>query len=163
MLDLSALVPVDLHYQVNKLLSDYVECIDDDRLEEWPQLFVEDCLYQVIARENADRGLPTSAMYCDSRGMLRDRVVALRHANIYAKHYYRHVLSNVNVKGVQDGEVVVQSNYVVLQTLVEGDTKVFNAGKYLDRIVATPDGLRFKRKVVVFDTYRIPNLLVTPL
>jgi len=52
---------------------------------------------------------------------------------------------------------------VVLQTLVEGDTKVFNAGKYLDRIVATPDGLRFKRKVVVFDTYRIPNLLVTPL
>ncbi len=163
MLDLSALVPVDLHYQVNKLLSDYVECIDDDRLEEWPQLFVEDCLYQVIARENADRGLPTSAMYCDSRGMLRDRVVALRHANIYAKHYYRHVLSNVNVKGVQDGEVIVQSNYVVLQTLVEGDTKVFNAGKYLDRIVATPDGLRFKRKVVVFDTYRIPNLLVTPL
>lgn len=163
MLDLSALAPVDLHYQVGKLLSDYVECIDDDRLEEWPQLFVEDCLYQVIARENADRGLPTSAMYCDSRGMLRDRVVALRHANIYAKHYYRHVLSNVNVKGVQDGEVVVQSNYVVLQTLVEGDTKVFNAGKYLDRIVATPDGLRFKRKVVVFDTYRIPNLLVTPL
>jgi anthranilate 1,2-dioxygenase small subunit len=163
MLDLSALVPVDLHYQVSKLLTDYVECSDDDRLEVWPQLFVEDCLYQVIARENADRGLPTSAMYCDSRGMLRDRVVALRHANIYAKHYYRHVLSNVNVKGVQDGEVVVQSNYVVLQTLVEGDTKVFNAGKYLDRIVATPDGLRFKRKVVVFDTYRIPNLLVTPL
>ncbi|WP_448510754.1 aromatic-ring-hydroxylating dioxygenase subunit beta [Immundisolibacter sp.] len=163
MLDFSALAPVDLHYQVSKLLTDYVECIDDDRLEDWPDLFVEDCLYQVIARENADRGLPTSAMYCDSRGMLRDRVVALRHANIYAKHYSRHLLSNVNVKGVQDGEVVVQSNYVVLQTLVEGDTKVFNAGKYLDRIVATPDGLRFKRKVVVFDTYRIPNLLVTPL
>jgi len=82
MLDFSALAPADLHYQVNKLLSDYVECIDDDRLEDWPDLFVEDCLYQVIARENADRGLPTSAMYCDSRGMLRDRVVALRHANI---------------------------------------------------------------------------------
>jgi anthranilate 1,2-dioxygenase small subunit len=163
MLDFSARAPGDLHYQVSKLLTDYVECIDDDRLEDWPDLFVEDCLYQVIARENADRGLPTSAMYCDSRGMLRDRVVALRHANIYAKHYSRHLLSNVNVKGVQDGEVVVQSNYVVLQTLVEGDTKVFNAGKYLDRIVATPDGLRFKRKVVVFDTYRIPNLLVTPL
>lgn len=163
MFDLSALSPVDLHYHVGKLLSDYVECIDDDRLEDWPDLFAEDCLYQVIARENADRGLPTSAMYCDSRGMLRDRVVALRHANIYAKHYYRHVLSNINVKGVQDGEVMVQSNYVVLQTLVDGDTKLFNAGKYLDGIVATPDGLRFRRKIVVFDTYRIPNLLVTPL
>jgi anthranilate 1,2-dioxygenase small subunit len=95
--------------------------------------------------------------------MLVDRVVALRHANIYAKHYYRHVLSNVNVKGLDGDELVVQSNYVVLQTLVEGDTRVFNAGKYLDRMVATPDGWRFKSKVVVFDTYRIPNLLVTPL
>ena len=163
MIDLSKLSAPDLHYQANKLLSDYVECIDDDRLEEWPDLFVDDCVYQVISRENADRNLPTSAIYCDSRGMLVDRIVALRHANIYARHYYRHVLSNVNVKGVDGGEVVVHSNYVVMQTLVEGDTHVFNAGKYLDRMVATPEGLRFKRKVVVFDTYRIPNLLVTPL
>ena len=163
MTDLSKLSALELHYAASKLLSDYVETIDEDRLEQWPDLFVTDCVYQVIARENADRGLPTSAIYCDSRGMLVDRIVALRHANIYAKHYYRHVLSNVNVKGVEGDELVVQSNYVVLQTLVEGDTHVFNAGKYLDRMVATPDGLRFKRKVVVFDTYRIPNLLVTPL
>jgi anthranilate 1,2-dioxygenase small subunit len=163
MTDLSTLSALELHYQASKLLSDYVECIDDDRLEQWPELFTPECLYQVISRENADRGLSTSAMYCDSRGMLQDRVVALRHANIYAKHYYRHVLSNINVKGLERGELVVQSNYVVLQTLVEGDTRVFNAGKYLDRMVATPDGLRFKSKVVVFDTYRIPNLLVTPL
>lgn len=162
-LDMAALTPVELHYHVNKLLSQYVECIDDDRLEEWPDFFVEDCLYQVVSRENADRGLPTAAMYCDSRGMLADRVVALRHANIYARHYYRHILSNVDVKGVQDGAIVVHSNYLVLQTLVEGDTKVFSAGKYLDRIVSTADGLRFARRVVVFDTYRIPNLLVTPL
>ena len=163
MTDLSKLSPLEQHYQASKLLSDYVETIDEDRLEQWPDLFVTDCVYQVIARENADRGLPTSAIYCDSRGMLVDRIVALRHANIYAKHYYRHVLSNVNVKGLDGDELVVQSNYVVLQTLVEGDTHVFNAGKYLDRMVATPDGLRFKRKVVMFDTYRIPNLLVTPL
>ena len=163
MTDLSKLSALELHYAASKLLSDYVETIDEDRLEQWPDLFVTDCVYQVIARENTDRGLPTSAIYCDSRGMLVDRIVALRHANIYAKHYYRHVLSNVNVKGVEGDELVVQSNYVVLQTLVEGDTHVFNAGKYLDRMVATPEGLRFKRKVVVFDTYRIPNLLVTPL
>lgn len=163
MTDLSTLSALELHYQASKLLSDYVETIDEDRLEQWPDLFVDDCTYQVISRENADRGLPTSAIYCDSRGMLVDRIVALRHANIYARHYYRHVLSNVNVKGLDGHELVVQSNYMVLQTLVEGDTHVFNAGKYLDRMVATPEGLRFKSKVVVFDTYRIPNLLVTPL
>ncbi len=163
MTDLSTRSALELHYQASKLLSDYVETIDEDRLEQWPDLFVDDCTYQVISRENADRGLPTSAIYCDSRGMLVDRIVALRHANIYARHYYRHVLSNVNVKGLDGNELVVQSNYMVLQTLVEGDTHVFNAGKYLDRMVATPEGLRFKSKVVVFDTYRIPNLLVTPL
>jgi len=75
MTDLSKLSALELYYQASKLLCDYVETIDDDRLEQWPDLFVDDCVYQVIARENADRGLPTSAMYCDSRGMLVDRIV----------------------------------------------------------------------------------------
>lgn len=163
MTDLSKLSALELHYLASKLLSDYVETIDDDRLEQWSDWFVDDCVYQVIARENADRGLPTSAMYCDSRGMLRDRVVALRHANIYAKHYYRHVLSNVHVKAVRPNGCDVQANYVVFQTLLEGDTHVYNAGRYEDLVVPTAQGLRFERKRVVYDTYRIPNLMVTPL
>lgn len=162
-LDFSRLPGYELQFHVQQLASQYVECIDDDRLEEWPAFFTEQCLYEVMSRENEDRGLASAAIHCDSRGMLHDRVVALRHANIYAKHQYRHLVSNLVVHAVTATGVALQSNYAVLQTLVNGDTHIYSAGRYLDRVVSTPEGLKFAQRRVIFDTYRIPNLMVTPL
>ena len=153
-----------LRLEVEDLLHSYVQTIDDDDLEAWPDFFVDDCIYKVIPRENTDLDLPVAVIYCDSKGMLRDRIVALRKANIYAPHFYRHLVSNTRVLEEQAGVIKAQSNYLVLQTLLNGETKVFNAGKYLDTIVRDEDGsLKFKEKWCVFDTYRIQTLMVTPI
>lgn len=157
------LSPVELHFRVDRLLSRYVQCIDEDDLERWPEFFTEDCRYRIISRENADRGLPVSAIYCDSKGMLQDRVTALRHANIYAAHYYRHLVSSLQVLEAGEDFVVTESNYVVLQTLTDGDTHIYNAGKYRDRVVFDGDNLLYAEKHAIFDTYRIANLMVTPI
>ena len=66
---------------------DYVHCIDDDDLEAWPSLFASPCLYKIVPRENADLNLPIAIMYCDSQGMLQDRVTAHRKANLYGAHF----------------------------------------------------------------------------
>ncbi|WP_312963886.1 nuclear transport factor 2 family protein [Stutzerimonas nitrititolerans] len=42
----------ELQHDVQELIARHAELIDDDRLEEWPDLFVEDCVYKVIPREN---------------------------------------------------------------------------------------------------------------
>ena len=73
----------------------YVAALDNDRLEEWPGLFTEDCLYEIIPKENEDAGLPAPVIHCDNIRMLRDRVVSLRNANIYEKPHYRHCLSGL--------------------------------------------------------------------
>lgn len=62
-----------------------MEDTDNDRLEEWPSLFVEDCLYEIIPREYEELGLPAPLVHCTGAAMLSDRVVSLRHANIYEK------------------------------------------------------------------------------
>ena len=121
--------------EVEDLIHAYVQCIDDDRLEEWPDFFTDPCLYKVIPRENADAGLPVAVMFCDSKGMLRDRIVALRKANIYAPHFYRHLVSNTRILGEQGGVITAQTNYGVFQTLLDGETRVYNTGKYVDKIV----------------------------
>jgi hypothetical protein len=78
-----ALASNTLILSVMALQAEYAGLIDDDRLEDWPQLFVEDCVYKVISRENADRGMDIATIYCSSRAMLVDRVVSLRQANIF--------------------------------------------------------------------------------
>ena len=56
------------------LVNDYADCLDSDRLEDWLELFTEDCSYRVLPRENADLGLPAPLMLCTNKNMLRDRV-----------------------------------------------------------------------------------------
>ena len=56
----------------------YAAAIDNDRLEEWPDFFVDDCLYKITSAENHRRGYAAGIVYADSRAMLRDRVTALR-------------------------------------------------------------------------------------
>jgi anthranilate 1,2-dioxygenase small subunit len=152
-----------LWYELSKLQADYVSALDNDRLEDWPDFFTEDCLYEIVPRENEDAGLPIGVMYCDSQKMLRDRVLSLRHANIYEVHTYRHMTSGMQIRSIDAGTAETESSYVVVQTLQDGESFVYQAGRYIDRVVRTPDGWRYASKRVIFDTLRVATLLATPI
>src|SRR5215470_12476401 len=79
-------------YRVQEINARYVEAIDDDRLEAWPDFFTEDGRYRVTTAENFACGLPLGMIYATSRAMLRDRVHSLRDANVYEAQRYRHVI-----------------------------------------------------------------------
>ena len=140
----------------------YVASIDNDRLEDWPGFFTEDCLYEIVSKENEDQGLPAPVIHCDSGAMLRDRVLALRHANIYEKPTYRHMLSGMTWHET-GGVYTVETSYVVINTSQAGDSSVYQAGRYIDRIVRRPKGLRFQSKRCIYDTLRVQTLLAYPI
>jgi anthranilate 1,2-dioxygenase small subunit len=149
--------------EIEQFLACYARCIDNDELEEWPNFFSEEAEYKIISRENFDEGFPIPVMSCIGRGMLIDRVVAHRRANIFPRHRSCHILSPSRIVSVDDAVVQVETNYVVLQTRNDGDTKIFNAGVYFDEILIDGDSLRFRKRHCVFDTNRIETLLVTPI
>jgi len=149
--------------QIEALIYDYAHCIDDDRLEQWPDFFTEDCLYRVISRQDYERDLPVGVMTCTSRGMLKDRILSLRSANIYEPHVYRHLISAVRVRDETDGVWSVQTGYAVIRTMQTGDVSIFSTGKYLDRIVRVGESLKFKERIVVFDSRRVHTLMVIPI
>lgn len=152
-----------LWFELNQLQQNYVSALDNDRLEAWPNFFIENCLYEIIPRENEDAGLPIGVMYCDSQRMLRDRVLSLRHANIYEVHSYRHMTSGLQIRSIDADTAETESSYVVIQTLQDGESFVYQAGRYIDRVVRTPDGWRYASKRVIFDTSRVATLLATPI
>ena len=159
----STSIEPELKHEVSQLLDAYVQCIDDDDLERWPDFFTENCLYKVIPRENHEIGMPTAIMWCDSQGMLQDRITALRHANIYQVQWYRHIISNPVIT-TDDGETFhVQSNYAVFKTCNDGESTVYNVGRYVDEIVRDKGALKFKKRSAIYDTHRITTLLVIPV
>jgi anthranilate 1,2-dioxygenase small subunit len=151
-----------LHFAVARLMDDYISCIDEDRLEEWPDFFTADCRYEIKPRENEAAGLPIALLLCDNRGMLADRVTALRHANIYQPHVYRHFWSGLVIGAVDAATIACSANYMVLQTLQDGETRVFQTGRYYDLIERGPR-LRYRSRLAVYDTSRVQTLLVRPV
>lgn len=147
---------------IEDLLADYAEAIDDDALERWPGFFTADGEYQIITRESFDAGLPIGILYCDSRAMMEDRVRALRTANIYEPHSYRHLLGRPRFQ--PDGDAfAARSNFCVFRIAQDGNTVTFATGRYLDRIVRDGSALRFRSRRVVLDSRRVDILLVLPL
>ncbi len=48
-------------------------------------------------------------------------------------------------------------------SIVDDLTRIQNAGKYIDLLVRTPEGLRFQEKICVFDSVLVPNSLIYPV
>ena len=152
---------VELQLAVERLHAQYAHAIDADKLEEWPRFFTENGRYRVATAENEERGLPLPVLYCEGRGMMRDRIQSLRHANIYEPQRYRHMLSAVLLEPVDASVVRSIANFSVIRIMQDGDTVIFASGRYLDRIVL-PE-MQYEERVVVCDSRRFDTLLAIPL
>jgi len=147
---------------VETLHARYAHALDDDRLEDWPELFTESGKYRIATAENEARGLPLPVLSCDSRAMMRDRVQSLRHANVYEPQRYRHMLSSVLISHLDGERVSSVASFLVIRIMQNGDTAVFASGKYLDRILLSPEP-KYEERVVVCDSRRFDTLLAIPL
>lgn len=153
----------EVTFEVERLLYAYAQALDDEKYEEWPDFFTDGGFYKVIARDNFERKLPLATLFCDGKAMMLDRVVAIREASVFPRSFLRHLVSAVRVAGQEGDRYLVQSNYVVFATLDNQETKVFNAGKYVDEVVFVDGWAKFQKKTVIYDTLQIPGLLVIPI
>jgi anthranilate 1,2-dioxygenase small subunit len=149
--------------ELHDLYTGYAACLDSDALEGWPGFFTEDCVYRITSAENYEAGLPLGLIYATSQNMLKDRVSALRDANIYEPQRYRHLISGIAMERNAEGPLEVSANFLVIRTMQDGGMTVFAAGRYVDQVIRRDDGWKFARKTVVLDSRRIDTLLAIPL
>src|SRR6202165_3159579 len=104
-----------------ELIAAYVDCIDEDRLEDWPGFFVEQCRYVITSRASHEAGLQHWVVSARSAGMLIDRVTALRQANIFEPHRYRHIVGPIRVEQVDTTVARVHSNFIAVRIMHDGE------------------------------------------
>jgi len=141
----------------------YARCIDDDRLEAWPDFFSESCVYKITTAENFREGLEAGIIFANSRDMLRDRVSALREANIYERQSYRHILGQPCILSDDGAGVRCETSFLVLRIVQDGDSTIYASGRYLDVYAIRNDVAELNERIVVCDSSRIDTLLAIPL
>ena len=141
----------------------YIRCIDCNELEAWPEFFLDQCLYIVTTAENHRNGFEGGMIYADTKGMLVDRIAALREANVYEKQTYRHILGLPYLTKNGADEAQSETPFMVVRIMHDGQTDIFATGIYLDVVRAAGNDLKFAKRLVVCDSSRIDTLLALPL
>jgi 3-phenylpropionate/cinnamic acid dioxygenase small subunit len=154
----------ELLFAISLMNARYAHAIDTERFEDWPEFFTDKCLYNITSHENHARGLETGIVYCDSKGMLKDRVAGLRQANIYEAQRYRHLVM-MPVRAEVDGDIVrAETPFAVYRIMHDGRTSLFITGCYLDELVPLAAGdFQIQKRTVICDSSVFDTLLAIPL
>lgn len=154
----------ELKLAIIGLYDDYGATLDDN-IADWPDLFTEDALYQIIARENYERGMMWPTMSCEGRGMLRDRVTAIQKTSVFTPRQMRHIIGGVRILDDVPGGYRTQATFLIGESGPDGESRMFAIGRYFDVVVrddAAPNGFRFAEKTCVYDGNLIPSTLIFP-
>jgi salicylate 5-hydroxylase small subunit len=141
----------------------YDDALNEGALERWPAFFTETCVYKVIPRENVERGYPIALIYCESRDMLMDRVVALRETALFAPRIARRITSGVYLRAVEPEGLHLTANFAVFQTMPDQPSELFLCGRCQDRVVEDGGDLRFAERLCIYDSTIVPTSLVYPV
>lgn len=153
----------ELHFEIERLNSEYARILDNELFEEFPELFVEDCLYRVVPRENHILGLPIAVIHCESKGMIKDRVYAARESTMAEPRTLRHFITNIRIIEAGDEAIRAEANVLVVQTMINRMTEIVLSGFYLDRIVRSDGRLFFKERLCIYDSLLLPTSLIAPV
>jgi len=149
--------------ELNQLYADYASAVDSNHWELWPEFFVEQCLYRLQPRENHERGFPLATLSFSSKGMLKDRVYGIKETLFHDPYYQRHVVGSPVIRQVEADGWRCEANYAVFRTKLSQVSTVFNVGRYLDKVVRTPEGLKFASRECIYDSEMIPNSIIYPI
>ena len=150
-------------FAVMAMQARYASVIDNDRLEEWPAFFIEKCHYRITTANNHSKGYEASIVFANSRGMLVDRVTALREANIFERQAYRHICGAPVFLSSDNGEIACETSFAVVRIMRDGSSNLFASGRYLDRLVRENNVLKIRERIAICDSSRIDTLLALPL
>ena len=154
-----------LHREIEDFNNAYAAALDEQRLDDWAEMFTDDGFYIVISRENADRNMPVGLIYCENKGMIQDRAFALEKTAMFAPRYLRHVVGNLQVLGEEpNGDIRARANYVVMQVLFDRpDAKLHQVGVYYDKFRRVGDAIKLAERRCVYDNLLVDNALCIPV
>lgn len=156
-------VPSELRQRLADLYCEYCDALDDCEYQRWPGFFTAACLYKVVPRENFERDLPIGLIYCESRAMLEDRIVALRETALFAPRIMRHMVTGLRIRALDASGIRMSANFALIETMVDQPSQLFLCGAYRDLVVEDAGALRFAEKICVYDSTIVPTSLIFPI
>jgi 3-phenylpropionate/cinnamic acid dioxygenase small subunit len=122
--------------------------MDENRYEDWLDLFDEDCVYWIPSNEaDYDPSQHTSILYGD-RAMLQDHVSRLSEGKAFAQSPKSKLVRQVsNIRCDAENPLIVSANFIVVE--LRNRVQRIHAGRSDYELVVTDGALKIKMKKVL--------------
>jgi p-cumate 2,3-dioxygenase beta subunit len=142
---------------IEEFLYHEAELLDDWRLPEWSQLYTDDARYDVTSLDSDDPLNDSAAkslfVLADDKERLTSRAKRLMKKTAHAEYPHsktRHIVGNVRVGELANGELKAKANFVVYRTKDDKTTQYMGQAHYV--LVPADDGsIRIRHKRCVLD------------
>lgn len=145
--------------EIASLLGQYATCLESRGVDQWLELFVDECQFRVFSLDFHTYETLTLLIQCSGRTGLEDM---LKKASEEMPNS-RHVCSTPSWVRRVDGDLEVRTNFVVHQSTAFGQVKLFAVGQYRDVLTRSAGLLRFRQRDVVVDACGAPENISVPL
>jgi 3-phenylpropionate/cinnamic acid dioxygenase small subunit len=149
--------------EIEAFNTEYAAVLDACQVDAWTRFFTDDALYRITGRENADADLPVGLVYCEGKGMIEDRALAIAKTMMFAPRYLLHQVTNVRVLALAGDAITATATYALYETLVDARTTLQQVGRYYDRFVRRDGSLLLRERHCVYDSLIIDTALIYPV
>lgn len=160
---------LDLQPEIERFLYHEAWLLDERRLYDWLDCFTDDATYSLGIRETVqvrDERLapfepPSAALLVDDKEFMTVRVKRLETRLAHAEQppsFTRHLITNVLIHDKNGDDVLVSSNFLLLQTRIDVIDHMFSGKR--DDVLRTVDGQwRIARRTITLDRAPLPSTL----
>ena len=150
---------------VRELLLVEGEALDDQRWDDWLNLYTNDCLFWVPAWDDdhvltTDPSNEISLIYLDGKERLEERVWRIRSglsSSLIRQPRTCHLVSNIRVTETQDSTLSVRANFHVDAFKLDELRLDYFFGHYFYQLVEEDGALKIKQKKIVVKNDLIPR------
>jgi 3-phenylpropionate/cinnamic acid dioxygenase small subunit len=142
-------VDVELLREVEQFIYREVRLQDEHEYQAWEALWTDDALYWVPAGDAGGDPMSQMSIIHDNRSRIRTRIRQLetgkRHSQAPPSRL-RHIVSNIELLGTRDGDVLAGANFLVVESRERGLTMWAGRSEY--RLRRGDEGWRMAGKTV---------------
>lgn len=164
----SALISMDLQRKIECFLYFEALLLDENRFDEWLDLFAEDAIYKAPVVETLDHHFNEDifsdgrlCIFEESKSHLIRRISRLKTDFAHSEQprsRVKRLITNILVSRESEEGFNVRSNFLVFQSRLES-TEQFFIGNRRDSIVEHENGFLIQRREIIFAHRLLPRTL----
>jgi 3-phenylpropionate/cinnamic acid dioxygenase small subunit len=145
------------------LYQDCAAALDEQRYDDWSGFFRDDALYRIVPRENHELGMPIALVHCEGRGMMADRITAIKEAAMFRPRALRRFVTPPRIVGADGARLQTRASVLLVETLHDQLTRVVLSGVFHDVVERTDQGFLLAERLCIYDSLMLPDSVIEPV